>query len=195
MTTNLEAEPAAPAFDEDRFNAFVVAQIKRAGELGRKLRIPEHVAEEALQECLARLWQKRARVDPARWEGWLWNAMQFRVLVHFRSLRRAGKYEAGLGRLLERWQESAAPDEVTNFGQCDRELRVLVDALVPERRAVVELYLLEDVPMEEVAARLGIPENTAKDRWRLAQIDMRAAWERGRAGERFLLGLAGLRRR
>jgi RNA polymerase sigma-70 factor (ECF subfamily) len=168
--------------------------MRRAGELGRKLGIPEHQAEEALQESLARLWQKRASVEPGRWEGWLWNAMQFRVLVYFRARRRAGKYQADLGRLLERWQESARPEDVAHQAACDRELRALVDALAPPRREVVQLYLLEDVPMDEVAARLGISENTAKDRWRLAQIDMRAAWKRARAAERRALAVAALRR-
>jgi hypothetical protein len=76
--------------------------------------------------------------------------------------------------------------------QCERELLHRIDLLRQEQRDVVRLYLIEELPMTEVATRLGISVNTAHTRWRLAQSSMRAAFDRERAKERFKIVAAAL---
>jgi RNA polymerase sigma factor (sigma-70 family) len=167
-----------------------MTQVRRAAELGRRLRIPEHTAEELLQECLLRLWQEQATVDRARWEGWMWKAMHLRRLHCLRAARRAAKFEQRSAYEHHSPHESGQPDVGLYLAQCERDLCALAAGLPAVRREVARLYLLEELPMADVAVQLGIPENTAKDQWRLAQIDMRATWERDRARERSTLRLA-----
>jgi RNA polymerase sigma factor (sigma-70 family) len=172
------------------FDTFAREQMRHLGQTARRLRIPAHEAEEMLQEVLVRLWQ--ADVERDRWEGWVWAAMAFRRLTYLRTTRRHARLEAAVVEHIERQLATPPPDVVTYQRECELELAGLAEQLGPARREVVRLYLLEEVPMTEVAARLGVSENTAKDRWRLAQIDMRAAWDRQRARERWRMAVDGV---
>lgn len=188
----VEPDGRALAPEDAELDAFARAAMKRAAELGRRLGIPEHAAEEILQECLVRLWQERDRLDRSWWEGWLWKAMHFRRLKYFRAARGAAKHQQELARSSGELPEGERPDASLHLAQCERDLRALVGALDPVRREVVRLYLLEDMPMAEVAVELGIPENTAKHHWHIAKREMRAAWERDRARECSRIRLAEL---
>lgn len=169
---------------EIAFTEFVKVQVKLTPKYADRLRIPVDVAEDIRQRSLAKLFPLRAEIEPDRWEAWLWNAMRLRALEHFRSARRARKREPGMIPLLESWQCCDSPEVELYQRECARELLALLDKLAPERREVVCLYLIDDLPMKEVAEKLGIPEDTAKNRWRLAAMDMALAWERDRAKER-----------
>lgn len=63
-----------------------------------------------------------------------------------------------------------------------KERRLLLADLLAEvsseRRAVLVAYRLEEIPLAEVAASMGIPQNTAWNRLRLGIADLRAAWLR-----------------
>lgn len=54
----------------------------------------------------------------------------------------------------------------------------LVAGIEPGRRGVLVAYVLEEMPMAEVAAALRIPVNTAWNRLRLAREELRAVWAR-----------------
>jgi RNA polymerase sigma-70 factor (ECF subfamily) len=68
-----------------------------------------------------------------------------------------------------------------------REARALLmkalDALDPDRRAVFVMHELDEVPVPEIAAELGVPLNTAYSRLRLARAEVAAWIARRRAGE------------
>lgn len=181
-------------FDERRFIEFVKAQTrpKRVEHYARALRVPSDRAEDILQSSLEKLLPLRAEIESATWEPWLWNAMRLRSLDYFRSVRRARRHEARITLLLRDWQSCASPEAALYQRECERELSALLDNLAPERREVVSLYLIDGLSMKDVAASLGIPFDTAKNRWRLAAIDMAGAWERGRAKERSKSAIAAL---
>jgi len=179
--------------------AFMKAQYERVPALAARLRVPVHEAEEMLQRALEKLWLHHESVDPSRWEAWLWQTIRFQRLDGLKRARRAQSVEPELALVLEQCQRRGSPEVEAYERECAGELGALLDSLAPERREVVWLYLIEELPMAEVAGRLGIPENTAKDRWRLACDDMVAGWERRRAAERskrriaaFLASLAAL---
>ena len=172
-------------FREDAFHAFVREQHRGVARWARAHGVPEALAADILQSSLLRLWEMRGTVGRSGWEPWIGKAMILRLLHHLRSARRARVYETALAYLTEVQQERPTPERATELGEDLRELLCLVDGLAPDRREVVRHYLIDDMPMDEVAARLGISYETAKTRWHLAQEDMAAAWKRDRAKERF----------
>jgi predicted DNA-binding protein (UPF0251 family) len=118
--------------------------------------------------------------------------MFFRGRKHIRSRRRAQEREVAFALYLQDELPSASPEVEMHLRQCERELLDRIEHLRHEQRDVVRLYLLDELPMEEVATRLGISVNTAQTRWRLAQSSMRAACTRDRAKERFQVVLAAV---
>lgn len=54
----------------------------------------------------------------------------------------------------------------------------LLEGLKPERRLAFVLFYVEDLPIEEVAARLGTREEAARQRAKRARRDLRRALER-----------------
>lgn len=85
-------------------------------------------------------------------------------------------------------QATTAPHAEARLLAAERNalLTALIAALEPSRQAILIAHDLEGVPMEEIAAQLGIRPNTAWNRVRLARRDLRDAWRRldRRAGER-----------
>ena len=178
-------EGAQEVFREDVFRAFVREQHRGVARWARRYGAAEALAADLLQSSLLCLWKRRDSVPRSAWEPWIGKAMLLRLLHHLRSTRRARVYESAVAYQTEVQQERPTPERATELGEDLRELLSLVDGLAPDRREVVRLYLIDEMSMDEVAARLGIPYETAKTRWHLAQQDMAAAWKRDRASEGF----------
>jgi RNA polymerase sigma factor (sigma-70 family) len=182
--------------DGSAFAAFVTQEMSRIEEWARMMRIPVQDAEDIAQSALLSLWKHRGELEASWWPGWFWKAM----LLRGRQYRRDGathrqtlqEHESAVSFLLQQRRINASPEVLTYLRECESYLLGLVNALHPDRREVVRLYLLEEVEMDEVAARLGLKLNTAKDRWLLARADMRADFERDRAKERSALCLAAM---
>lgn len=156
----------------------------------RTFRLPSDVAADITQAALIRLWHHRDRVESCRWPAWFHKTVLRDAYRYVRRRELAKKYEPGIA--FELWLNASAPspEHDLHLRECEAELLGLMESLRPERRAVVQLYLLEELPMGDVAAHLGIPEPTARNRWRLAQEDMGAAFQRARAKERFAAAFA-----
>jgi RNA polymerase sigma factor (sigma-70 family) len=183
---------ASGDFDAKAFHAFAKREYGRAADWARVLHVDEDDADEALQLAMICLWEKRATVAASRWPAWLWIAAVLRKATILRAKTRARKRQALI--TFEFFEECLAPSpEVELYRQhCERELLWLVDQVKPGRRDVVELHLLEGLPLSEVATALNIPEGTAKTRWARGLKDMRDAYARRRAKEEFLLLAATL---
>ncbi len=175
-------------FDEDAFTAFAAQQAnpRSVRRFARTFHVPKDVAADITQEALLSLWRHRENVASSRWSGWFHRTMLRGALSYSRAIRRARKYETAIVYEVYETRPVAPPDVELHLQECEHELLRLIDLLRPERRDVVKRYLLDELPMKEVAEQLGIPEDTAKNRWRLAQLDMSRAFRRERAKERFL---------
>lgn len=174
--------------EDESFRAFAAERIhtKSIRRFARAYRIPVEVAEDLTQRALIALWQRRENVPHDRWPAWFFTAMLRGAFVYSRAKRRARTYEPAIALEIFTQPDVPTPEVAIHLRQCDAELQRLVASLRPERRAVVELHLLGELPLKEVADHLGIPEDTAKTRWRSAQSDMAKAFRRQRAKERFL---------
>lgn len=176
-------------FDEEAFRAFATRQTaaRSVRRCARALHVPEDVAADTTQEALLSLWRASSREDRDAALGRMVHKTMLRCAYSYsRARSRARKYGATIVHQLIEQQTSVTPEAELHLQQCERESLRLVERLRPERRDVVKLYLLDERPMKEVAAQLAIPEDTAKNRWRLAQADMGRAFRRERAKERFL---------
>jgi RNA polymerase sigma-70 factor (ECF subfamily) len=80
------------------------------------------------------------------------------------------------------------PDLAADAALVDAANRTLVsqalDAIDLDRRAIVVLHDIDEVPVTEIATALGIPVNTAYSRLRLGREDFAGAVKRLRARER-----------
>ena len=121
-----------------------------------------HLAEEALQETFVRVYRKLGWLrEPGLFRAW---AYRIATREAFRQLKRERRWaeqvrdEDALGAL-------AAPPPREEFApELSARLRESVAGLSPASRAVVVLYYLHEMSLEETAAVLGVPLGTVKSR-------------------------------
>lgn len=112
------------------------------------------VAEEITQEAFALAYGRQnrvARTDSP--EAWLRT-----VVVNL--ARRRFRRRATLDRLLRRTDPPPPPEPPGEH----LDLHAAIQALGPEHRTVVVMHYLADLPVDEVAAVLGVPVGTVKSR-------------------------------
>lgn len=146
----------------------------------RCLGVPLADVDDLLQEVFLvvhrRLGDFRADGDA---RGWLFGIVRMVVNNYRRSQRRS----RGRAQAWARQADILAPAPSTPAESIEeREAAELVcevlGRLEEKRREVMFLVELEEMPVTEVAAALGIPLNTAYSRLRLARADFKATLER-----------------
>ena len=144
----------------------------------RRLGVPSHDVEDIVHEVflvMYRRWEDYDRNRPLR--PWLFS-IAYRVwLTHRRKSRREIPTEPAETRDL-----GPAPDEVVAAGQTRQLLLRGLTELPLERRAVLVMHEVDEVPMREVAAQMGIPLFTAYSRLRKARLELEAALARLQKG-------------
>jgi RNA polymerase sigma-70 factor (sigma-E family) len=114
------------------------------------------VAEEITQEAFAIAYGRARRVSRADSpEAWLRT-----VVVNL--VRRRYRRHAMLDRILLRQQAEPPPPDEPPDAHLD--LHAAIRGLGQEHRTVVVLHYLADLPLDEVAAMLGVPVGTVKSR-------------------------------
>lgn len=156
--------PASPAFEE-----FVLDHGVELVGFARRLTLDHHRAEDLVQDVLARLglrWAKVTQADDVR------AYVQKAVLNEFLSWRRRrSSRERPTGFARDRAAATARIDEgVAHRDQLARWLAVLS----PVQRAVVVLRYHHDRPDGEIAAMLGCPESTVRSHARRALALLRS---------------------
>ncbi len=126
-------------------------------------------ARDATQEAFVSAWRRLPRLrDPERFDGWLRaiaiNASRD-VLRRRRRLREVPIEDAMSG-------SSEPPGD----GRIDMESAV--ERLSPGGRQVAERYYLEDQPISEISASLGVPVGTVKSRLFHARAILREILDR-----------------
>ena len=157
--------------DEGAFEAIVEAVGDRCLAIAYRILRDVGIAEDAVQAALTTAWrQLPALRDPERFEAWL-----HRSLVH-RCYAEAKRRGRGPNLLALASEPAFARDETLNVEDRDQLERGFL-RLSPEQRAVLVFHYYLDLPVAEVAARLGIPLGTAKSRLRYGTEALRAALE------------------
>jgi len=124
-------------------------------------------AEDAVQDALARAWQRWGQLrDPARAGAWfgriLLNACRDRLRARRPAVRWIGEPRAG--------------DPESVFAEREA-LGAAMSSMSADQRIVLVLRFYLDLSVEEIAARTGAPQATVRSRLRLALTAARAAYE------------------
>ena len=118
-------------------------------------------AKDVLQEVFVRIYRGvRWLHDPALFMSW---AYRIASREAFRALRRHRRWRDSLTGE-EDLPDVASGDEPVAAAAWRDQLAEHVAALSPGSRAVVALHYLHEMPLDEVAAVLGIPLGTVKSR-------------------------------
>ncbi len=135
----------------------------------------EHAAEDILQECFVRLHKYAGSVDPKRpLKPWL-----YRVTVNLAYDWSKHRMHQSLDDVLE-WLSGIpaafpGPDRRTERKETARMVKEVIDNLPPTHRAVVMLFYVENLSIEEIADVLDLPAGTIKSRLYYARVQLRDA--------------------
>jgi RNA polymerase sigma factor (sigma-70 family) len=141
----------------DRFEELARPQIEPAFRLARIMLGNRLDAEDAVQDALARAWSRGHQLrEPGGFRPW------FLAIVanQCRSTRRSRWWQ--VQRVAEPRVDAAAAEPEDIAGRLD--LHSGLGRLSAEERAALLLFYAFDLPLEEVAAALGVSRPAAKSR-------------------------------
>jgi RNA polymerase sigma-70 factor (ECF subfamily) len=121
---------------------------------------------DVLQEVFIKLARQPAMLDDVRDERAFLARLAHNAAIDMMRRRgtRQRNYDQLAAESLQLFEPAASPDE-----QAFRDaLTAALGELPPDQRTVAHLKLWEGLTFEEIAARLGIPPNTAASRYRYA---------------------------
>lgn len=155
-----------------------------------QLGVPTRCLDDVEQEVYRGVHRGLPTFDPAlapepegALRSWLFGICERQAASRWRSEKRRGEVLVTVDDL-----DTAQDAPNTEDGLLAEEQKALLHRLIaslePRRRAVLVAYELEEIPMAEVAAAMGIPVNTAWNRLRLARADLAAAWLRACAARK-----------
>jgi RNA polymerase sigma-70 factor (ECF subfamily) len=158
--------------DGEAFDALARTVGDRCMAIAYRILRDADLADDAVQAALITAWRElRTLRDPDRFEPWL-----HRILTNecYAEARRRTRWSADIRILpVDREQGSGGILSVNDRDQLDRAFR----RLTLEQRAVLVFHHYLDLPVVEVAERLGIPVGTVKSRLHHATAALRASLE------------------
>lgn len=158
--------------DREAFDALARLTGDRCMAIAFRILRDFDLADDAVQAALLTAWcEIRSLRDPARFEPWL-----HRILTHacYTEARRRTRWSQAI-RLLPT-EPVHGPDatlDVERRDQLERGFR----RLTVEQRTVLVFHHYLDLPLPEIAERLGVPLGTVKSRMHHARQALRAALE------------------
>jgi RNA polymerase sigma-70 factor (ECF subfamily) len=123
-------------------------------------------AEDVVQEAFAVGYRRRDRLQRVD------NQVAWLRTVAINLARKRWRRRMVLDRLLGR--QRAEPGLPVELGTDRAELHAVIHELGPEHRSVIVLHYLADLPVDEVAAVLGVPVGTVKSRLSRARTALAA---------------------
>lgn len=156
---------------QEAFERLVPAYRRRVFGLAYGILRDRAAAEDLAQEVFVKLWQALPRYDGrAQLSTWIYAITRNAVVSALRSRRPSlSLSDAAVQAEVEgiARESAGSPD--------DAALRRRIEALPDKQRQAVTLYYLDERPVDEVAAMMGIPVNTAKTHLHRARASLAAA--------------------
>ena len=156
------------------FESLVELRLDRGFRLACAILGDDREAEDALQDACLTAWDRRRSLrDTERFDAWFDRILINRCRDGLRARQRQRVRAIAL--------EARARLEVGGSASVESDLALdeAVDALDADHRIVVLLRYWQDLPLEGIAERLGVPLGTVKSRLHYALRGMRAKLEAG----------------
>jgi RNA polymerase sigma-70 factor (ECF subfamily) len=176
-TTDVGLVERARRGDVAAFDALVERRVSSTLRLASAILGNAHEAEDVTQEAFLSAWRNLPRLrDADRFDAWFG-----RIVVNAcrMSLRRRSRVVVLSVDATEATPDPAAETALSGVAGADA-LQRAIDRLSVDQRSILALHHLEERPVAELAAILGVPTGTAK--WRLHEA--RRALERAMEAER-----------
>lgn len=173
---DVTARPQLAAMPELDFRVVYDEHLAHVWHTLRRFGVHERDLEDLCHDVFVAFYRCRAEFDVTRpVRPWL-SGIAFRVASDYRRRAQHRREQPGEGPApLSR--EPAADETLLARERQDLVLAAL-QALDEARRAIMIMHDLDEQPMPEIAAVLGVPLNTAYSRLRLARADFAAACKR-----------------
>lgn len=166
------AEPYGTARERlEAFAAFDDPRLLQSYRLATLILRDRDEAEDATQEAIARAWSSwKTLRDPDRFDAWF-----DRILVNVCRNRMRHVRTIRVVALDNAHEMPAADSHGSTMARLT--LEPAFARLNPEQRIIVVLRFWRDLPVEEIAERLSVPEGTVKSRLHYALKALREAIE------------------
>jgi RNA polymerase sigma-70 factor (ECF subfamily) len=121
-------------------------------------------AADLLHDTFLRLYRFGHRIDPTRpIEPWLY---RMAANMAYTWVKRRGRWHHALHEMADRLSREypPSPSQQVEKNEAWLEIRRALQAISPEKRVVVVLHYLNDLPISEIAEILELPLGTVKSR-------------------------------
>ncbi len=163
----------AQAGDTVAFRDLVERHQSRAYTLALRILRSAADAEEVAQDAFVRVWTALPSFrGESSFATWLYRIVARRAFDRAEVLKNRRAREQPEARLPEREAPAAADEDALQAALLQR----LVGGLTLAQRSAVTLFYYEGRSVEQVAAVLGMPENTVKTHLLRARAALRAVW-------------------
>ena len=161
--TDLDLIGAVAAGDRQAFVRFYDRYRRKVARFVSRLTWRTDVVEETVNDTMVAVWQGAGSFrGRSRVSTWVMGIAYRTALKRVRQVTRRPEEE-----LTDRAATAATtemPDAALARSQGSARIRVALDKLSPEHRAVIELTFYDDCSYRQIAAIVGCPENTVKTR-------------------------------
>ena len=131
--------------------------LDKAYRLARAILRDPAEAQDATHDAFVQAWRKWETLrDPSKFEPWFDRILVNTCRNRLRSTRRAGDRHLRRGRARDRRSDRPRRDRDV--------IGAAIAALSPDHQVVVALRYYRDLPVDEIAQRLGIPPGTVQSR-------------------------------
>lgn len=145
----------------------------------RRLGVAEADVDDAVQEVFLVVHRKLGEFEGrSKITTWLWGICYRTACQYFRQRRPLHDDPGAAADLVD---PAASPEERYEGREARAKLDEVLAMLDPERRAVFVLYEIDEVPVDEIARRIGIPAGTVYSRLKVARQEFERAIQRLRA--------------
>ncbi|HEX5015567.1 MAG TPA: sigma-70 family RNA polymerase sigma factor [Candidatus Limnocylindrales bacterium] len=159
--------------DRDAYAELATASSSRLFGVALRVLRDREAAGDALQAALVAIWRHLPELrDPSAYESW-----SYRIALN--ACRTARRRKRPTFRTTDLPDDLAVSDSEVSVANRD-ELERAFSRLTVDQRYVLVLRYYRDMPVEGIAAALGISTGTVKSRLHGARNAMRAALEAGR---------------
>lgn len=196
-STVARSEPTDPPQSGLQISATFSARVPEYADRGRfwarRLRIPDQYIDDLVQDSLEAMWMHLSELSPEVWLAWFDTAFKnknkHRRRKHARWKNKEPLYANAAALAVH--PATCGPVAVLENRWLVAKVGRIIEGLASELGIVAQGYLLENMSMEEIAASVGVPVNTVRNRWRMAQEAIEEQFNRDRAKERLHLGAVG----